>query len=200
MTQINRQTLTSTRAKIALVVALSLTVLTAGLGSLAVITDSLTGTVTYSTASIDLQADATNTFTKSFTFEPIVGGAPNWFGVDFSNAGNSELRFSMSATATGTGGLAASNIRFAVYDFDDATVNNCATRVGGTLLTVVTATVATGSFGSAAAGQQAGDRILAPAGHDILCFKYSTIAGQPNGGDTGSQTLTFAAESTFGNP
>ena len=57
-------------------------------------------------------------------------------------------------------------------------------------------------IGDATTGPQSGDRVLAPAATEQLCFDVSLPLGTGNGAENGSTTATFTflAEQTLANP
>ena len=73
---------------------------------------------------------------------------------------------------------------------------------GNTLFSAVVPTAGVNMVGDPTQGNQAGDRTLAAATSETLCFKASLPLATTNAyqGATSTYTFTFAAEQTSNNP
>jgi predicted ribosomally synthesized peptide with SipW-like signal peptide len=170
--------------------------LTAGgvASSLAIFTD--TETVdgnAFTTGSIQLSAAPATALLTASALMP--GDSVNGTLV-LSNAGTAQLRYAMTASTTNADGLGlASQLALAVR-----TQGTSCAAFDGTLL--YSGAIGSAAFGSPSAGAQAGDRTLAGATSETLCFRASlplaTGVGYQNASTTA--TFTFAAEQTANNP
>jgi hypothetical protein len=81
----------------------------------------------------------------------------------------------------------------------DTNTAGCANFNGTSLYT---GTLANGAFGDPTAGAQAGDRTLAGAASEVLCFAATLPSATGNAfqGATTTATFTFSAEQTANNP
>lgn len=185
--------------KIALsVVVVLTTIATLSISSLALFTD--TETVTgngFTTGTIDL---AVAPATAVVTLAAAAPGDQVTAPLTMTNGGSLDLRYSMTSTTT-EDVLAAElvlTVKSGVTTCDDS---NWATD-GTTLYSGVLGTTGTiGVFGSAAAGNDPGDRTLSAGNNEVLCVNVTlpiaTIVGQ---GVTSTATFTFDAEQTKNNP
>lgn len=177
--------------------ALALSLIGTAVASLAVITDQLLVTNNYSTMTVDLKGNGTQAVTFTIVIDPTNG---HYQPIDISNAGNSQLRYAMTTTATGSASITGHSGGWKVYSAASSAACLAGTPTvlisspaGGTMLNSV--------IGSPSPGQQAGDRILAAGAAEWLCL--ITNAGNnmvlaPS--DAATQTVTFHAENTAGNP
>lgn len=174
----------------------------AGQFSLALFTDQEIVAGTFSTGSIDL--DGTDIAGLTLTSSAMMPGDSVTDNVLISNIGTAQLRYSMSASSTNAD---AKNLRtvltLTVKTIDVITPGVPCDNFDGT--TVLAATVlgpTTVGFGSVAAGPQAGDRNLAAAASETLCFRVSLPSGTGNAYQSASTTTTFTfdAEQTANNP
>lgn len=175
-------------------VAASAGVLLAGMWgtSLAVFTDSATSDASFTSGDVDLAAAPA---TALFEVQDMAPGDVEFAGLTVTNDGSLDLRYAMSATPSGT---LADVLETAVW-----TGGTCdaAGYAGATALDSGTLTSGIG-FGSSAAGAQAGDRSLAPAASETLCFRVELPIGTGNTyqATSASATFTFDAEQTANNP
>ena len=119
--------------------------------------------------------------------------------LDVANLGTLPLRYAMTSTTTED--ILASElvltIKSGVTTCDDA---NWTTD--GTLLYsgILGSTGTTAVLGSNAQGAQAGDRTLAVATNEVLCFNVTLPMSAVAQGATTTATFTFDAEQTANNP
>lgn len=131
---------------------------------------------------------------------PMVPGDVSPMGtLTVTNSGNSTLRYAMTTAATNTDAKALRDQMTLIVKTKDTNTAGC-TNFNGTQL--YSGTLASGAFGDPTVGSQAGDRTLAGAASEVLCFQATlplatTIAFQ---GATTTATFTFTAEQTANNP
>ncbi len=170
---------------------LGLSVLSVGAGafSLAIFTDTAASTGTFAAGTVDI----TSSPTVAFTVTGMMPGDTNTQALTIANAGTASFRYSMAATATNTLG---SNLTLTVKTIG----TDCATFDGTTVLAATTLNGA--AIGSATQGAQAGDRTLAGASNEVLCFRVGLplATGDALQGGTSAATFSFAAEQTANNP
>lgn len=121
-----------------------------------------------------------------------------------SNTGTLGLRYAVSGTATDPDTKALRNqLQFTVYSNVSAANCTAGTVAGGTVLYGPTALGAGGTvFGNTAQGNQAGDRTLAAAASEPLCFVATLPLATGNAFQAATTTVsfTFDAEQTKNNP
>jgi len=170
---------------------LGLSVLSVGAGvfSLALFTDTSASTGTFAAGTVDI----TSSPTVAFTVSGMMPGDTNTQALTIANAGTASFRYSMAATATNTLGT--------TLTLTVKTLGTSCALFDGT--SVLAATALNGAaIGSAAQGAQAGDRVLAGASNEVLCFRVSLplATGDALQGITSAATFTFSAEQTANNP
>ena len=176
------------RLAVGAVLGLSVISLGAGAMSLAIFTDSAASTGTFTSGTIDI----TSSPTVAFTVSAMMPGDANTQALTIANAGTGELRYSLATVATTTLG---DTLTLAVKTEG----TNC-TAFDGT--TVLAATVLDGAaIGNPAQGADSGDRVLAAASNEVLCFRVSLPLATGNAlqGISSSVTFTFDAEQTANN-
>jgi hypothetical protein len=112
-----------------------------------------------------------------------------------SNTGTGALRYSMSSSSTNADGKGlAPQMTLAVK-----TLGTSCAAFDGT--SIYSGTLAAAAFGSPTAGAQAGDRSLAAAATETLCFRSALDISTPNAfqGAATTTTFTFDAEQTANN-
>ena len=187
------------RLAITAAVLLGLTTLLAAT-SLAVFTDTEANTGnTFASGGVDI---AVAPATAAVTLSPVLPGSRVTAPLLVTNSGVLDLRYAITSDTTEA--VLASALQLTVK----SGVTDC-TSTGfsatGTVLygpgplggaTTVPVT------GSVAQGQQAGDRTLAPAASETLCFDVSLPSTTGNGvaNLSTTATFTFSAEQTAGNP
>jgi len=162
----------------------------AGSSTLAIFTDSQNSTAAFSTGTIDLTASPTTVFTASGIFPGDSGSQT----VAVSNAGTGTLRYALTTSATNADGLGlGTQLQLTI------TAGTCP-GAGAPLYSA--AALGSGAFGNPAQGAHAGDRTLAGAASENLCFAWSLPSSTGNAfqGAATTATFTFAAEQTANNP
>lgn len=176
-------------ALLALTATSALAMIGAGAASLAVFTDSKASGGTWTAGTIILGVSPTTAFTAT----GIMPGATGNQTITVSNTGTGALRYALSSTSTNpdTKALAAQL---------DLTIQagTCAAPTA----TLFTGKLSAAALGSNAQGAQAGDRTVAAAATDNLCFAWSFPLASGNGyqSATTTTTFTFDAEQTANNP
>jgi hypothetical protein len=164
------------------------------LTSLALFTDTdALGANAFTTGTIALGLNPTTAILTSSALMP--GDTVNGTLV-VSNSGTAQLRYAMSSASTNTDskGLAA-QMTLTVKTLG----TSCAAFDGTTLYN---AALSAAAFGSNAAGAQAGDRTLAAAASETLCFRATLPLASGNGFQNAATTTTFTfdSEQTANNP
>jgi Camelysin metallo-endopeptidase len=164
--------------------------------SLAVFTDQQANTAnTFTTGSVSL-ADAPAS--ALITFANMAPGDSTDQALLMTNTGSLDLRYSMTTGATnGDGKNLANQLQLTVRT---KTGNPCTSHDGVVLYGP--GALSAGAFGSNAQGFQAGDRTLAAAGSETLCFEVDLPLATSNAYQTATTTATFTfdAEQTVNNP
>ena len=176
------------RFAIAAVLGLSVVSIGAGAMSLAIFTDSAASTGTFTSGTIDI----TSSPTVAFTISAMMPGDANTQALTIANAGTGALRYSLTTVATNTLGAA---LTLTVKTLG----TNCTTFDG---TTVLAATALNGAaIGNPAQGADSGDRVLAAATNEVLCFRVSLPLATGNAlqGISSAVTFTFDAEQTANN-
>jgi hypothetical protein len=179
------------RAGLILLLAAS-AALTVGTGAstLAIFPDSANATAAFSAGTVDLTTAPATVFTAN----GIYPGDSGIQTVTVGNGGTGTLRYAMSTSATNADGLGlAAQLELTI------TAGTCP-GAGGPLYGA--AALGSAAFGNPAQGAQAGDRTLAGAASEDLCFAWSLPTATGNGfqGAATTATFTFAAEQTANNP
>jgi hypothetical protein len=162
----------------------------AGASTLAIFTDSANASAAFSTGTVDLTAAPAAVFSAAGIYPGDSGSQT----VTVTNGGTGSLRYAMSTSATNADGLGlAAQLELTI------TAGTCPGS-GGPLYGA--ATLGSAGFGDAAQGAQAGDRTLAGASSEDLCFAWSlpSTTGDAFQGAATTATFTFAAEQTANNP
>jgi hypothetical protein len=177
------------RGILALLLGLTTVSLGAGMFSLAVFTDSDSSTGGFATGSIDIKSSPT----VAFNVTNLVPGDDVTQGLTIDNDGTIDFRYALTTTAT-----------TALGDALELTIKtegtDCAMFDGSTVLA---ATILDGAtVGDPTQGDDTGDRDLAAATNEVLCFRVSLPLGSGNTlqGLSSSATFTFDAEQTLNNP
>lgn len=186
-----------------------LAVLTVSAGtmmSLALFTDTETDDSSFTTGTIVL--DATKIDALELTVTNMMPGDTTRSPVTVENDGTSELRYAVSQTSTDDGKNLRGSLNLAVRTPDTGAGNTFAEDgdhcddADGTSVRASAAMGASGNVvGDPTSGSQSGDRTLAAAGSEVLCFYVSlpSSAGDSLQGATTTTTFTFAAEQTANN-
>lgn len=174
---------------VALLLGLTTLSLGAGLYSLAIFTDTDASTGTFATGTIDIKSSPT----VAFTISAMVPGDASTQALTIDNAGTAPLRYALTTTATNALGDALTLTVKALG-------TSCAAFDGTSVLAATALDGAT--IGNPAQGANAGDRTLATAASEILCFRVSLplATGNTLQGASSTATFTFDAEQTANNP
>jgi len=176
--------------RLALAAALGLSAISLGAGamSLAIFTDSAASTGTFTSGTIDI----TSSPTVAFTLAAMMPGDANTQALTIANAGTGALRYSLTTVATNTLGdaltLTVKTLGTSCAAFDGTTVLAATALDGATI-------------GNPAQGADSGDRALAAASSEVLCFRVTLplATGNTLQGVNSSVTFTFDAEQTANN-
>lgn len=174
----------------------------AGQLSLAVFTDQETVPGTFSSGSVILDDVKIDALTLSIA--GMVPGDTVTDDVVVENDGSVQFRYALSTTSTNpdTKGL-RDVLTLTVKTIDVTTPVTPCNDFDGTSVLAATVLGASGAgFGNPAVGSQAGDRVLAAAANETLCFRVTLPAGTGNAyqAATTTTTFTFDAEQTANNP
>ena len=179
------------RAGLVLLLAASAALtLGAGASTLAVFTDTANASAAFSAGTVDLTVAPATVFTASGIYPGDSGSQT----VTVANGGTGTVRYAMSTSATDADGLGlATELQLSV------TAGTCP---GGGAPLYGAAALGSAGFGNAAQGSQAGDRTLAGAATEDLCFAWSMPGTSGNGfqGAATTATFSFSAEQTANNP
>jgi spore coat-associated protein N len=177
------------RGILALLLGLTTVSLGAGMFSLAIFTDSAASTGTFATGTIDI----TSSPTVAFTVTNMVPGDTNTQALTIANAGTASLRYAMTADAT--------NALGAELTLTVKTIGTSCAAFDGTSVLAATSLDAA-AIGSPTQGPQAGDRTLAAAASEVLCFRVTLplTSNDTFQGANSAATFTFDAEQTANNP
>ncbi len=185
-----------------LIGALAVVSLGAGQLSLALFADQETVAGTFSSGSVildDVKIDA-----LTLTTAGMVPGDTVTDDVVVENDGSVQLRYALSTSSTNPDTKALRDVlTLTVKTIDVTTPGTPCDDFDGTSLLAATALGASGAgFGNPAAGAQAGDRTLAAAANETLCFRVTlpSATGNAYQSATTTTTFTFDAEQTSSNP
>ena len=192
------------RTKIALV-ALAFLAFAAAVTASALAIMTSTATVdgnTFTSGSVVISTDHPSTAIVSFSgMMPGDSVGPNPLVV--TNGGTAQLRYAISSAATNTDGLAfKDSLTLTIRTIDVTTPGVPCDNFDGTQLYSGDLDSTNGKLvGDATQGAQSGDRVLAGAASETLCFKVSFLSSAtgPAGAAT-TATFTFSAEQTSSNP
>ncbi|HUP55544.1 MAG TPA: TasA family protein [Methylomirabilota bacterium] len=182
--------------------ALGVVSLGAGQLSLALFTDQETVPGTFSSGSVildDVKIDALTLSTAG-----MVPGDTVTDDVVVENDGSVQLRYALSTSSTNADAKGLRDVlTLTVKTIDVTTPGTPCDNFDGTSVLAATVLGASGAgFGSPAVGAQAGDRNLAAAANETLCFRVTLPSGTGNAyqAATTTTTFTFDAEQTTNNP
>lgn len=172
----------------------------------AIFTDSAAvGSNAFSTGTVDLSTSVASDLV-SFTSPKMLPGDSIVDAVTVTNAGNVELRYAISSATTEN--VLAAQLDLTVWAEAaeaDATANTTCDSTAPTTVLYAAAdlgsTTGVNLVGDAAQGSQTGDRALAAAVSEILCFKVAlpTTTGNTFQNLSSTATFTFAGEQTANN-
>jgi hypothetical protein len=177
------------RGILALLLGLTTLSLGAGMFSLAIFTDTDDSTGSFEAGTVDIESSPA----VAFTVTAMVPGDSVTQALTIDNDGTASLRYALSTVASDPLGDALT--------LEIKTIGtDCATFDGTAVLAATTLDGA--GFGSSAQGAQAGDRTLAAAASEVLCFRVALPLATGNAlqAATSDVTFTFDAEQTANNP
>lgn len=179
----------------------------AGAMSIAYFGDSETDDATFTAGTIAL--DATKVDALTLTSSNMMPGDSITDDVTIENDGSSELRYAVSTSSTNADTKdVRSIVTLAIKTADTGAGNTFAEDADscddgtGTELRAATALGASSNvIGDPTQGSQTGDRTLASAGNEVLCFTVAlpTTAGDTYQAASTTTTFTFTAEQTANN-
>lgn len=152
------------------------------------------GANAFSTGNVDISTSVT---TALVTFSAMAPGDKVTAPITVTNAGTLALRYALSTAITGSTVLSDGltlGIKSGV-----TTCSNAGFGTDGTSL--YSGALTSGAIGSAAQGQQTGDRSLAASGTETLCFQVAlpSAAASSLQSLSSTATFTFASEQTANN-
>ena len=184
-------------------VAIGLLSMVGGLAGFAVFTDTASvGSNTFTTGTVDISTSPT---TALVTFSNMAPGDSVTNGITVTNAGSLALRYAITSTTT-------ENTLAAQLDqtiWDEAAEGDAGTACNATAPATVLygpadlgSTTGINAVGNPTQGAQAGDRTLASAASEVLCFRVELPSSTGNAFQSLTTTATFAfqAEQTVNNP
>ena len=181
---------------------LGVTSLGAGQLSLAVFSDQETVAGTFSSGSIILDDVKIDALTLSMA--GMLPGDSVTDDVVVENDGAVQLRYAVSTSSTDPDGKGLRGVlTLTVKTIDATTPGTPCNDFDGTSVLAATVLGASGAaIGDPAVGSQAGDRTLASAANETLCFRVTLPSGTGNAyqAATTTTTFTFDAEQTANNP
>jgi len=161
-----------------------------GAFSLAVFTDTDNASGAFTTGTVDIATSPATLFTVS----GIVPGDSGSATLTVANSGTAALRYAMTSSSTDTD---SKGLRDALLlEVRPGTCPTASAAIFGS------AAISGAAFGNPAQGAQGGDRTLAAAASEDLCFMWSLPLATGNGYQdaTTTTTFTFSAEQTANNP
>ena len=183
--------------------AIGLLATLSGIASLAVFTDTASvGSNTFTTGTVDITTSPT---TALVTFSGMAPGDSVTNGITVTNAGSLALRYAVTSTTTEN--TLAAQLDQTVWD--EAAEADAGTACNATAPATVLygpadlgSTTGINVVGSPTQGAQAGDRTLASAAREVLCFRVELPSSTGNAyqGLTTTATFAFQAEQTVNNP
>jgi spore coat-associated protein N len=191
---------TRRRFMVLLAAGLAVVSITAGATSLALFTSATTATAnTFSTGTVIL---TTTPASALITFAAMAPGDQVTAPVTVSNTGSLNFRYAISSAATNADAKGLKDQLVLTIKNNVTTCTNAAFGATGTVLYTGDLDSTAGKLvGDNATGAQAGDRALAPAGSEVLCFNASLPLATGNAfqNATTTATFTFDAEQTANN-
>ena len=184
----------------ATIVVLALFATLVTLGALAVFTSTASvGSNTFSTGTVTI---STSPVSALVTFSGMAPGDQVTNPITVTNTGSLALRYAVTSTTTEN--TLAAQLSLTIKS-GVTTCTNAAFGASGTVLygpTSLGTIAGTNVVGNPARGAQAGDRTLAAAANEVLCFNVSLplATGNTFQGLTTTATFAFQAEQTANNP
>lgn len=192
-----RKQINSTKARILAVLVFAIATVTAGAGSLALVTDHTIVNAPQQVETIVLTANGQKTLNIPLnTWRD--ANSKSYFPLLLRNAGNGELRYAVASTASGNSDLNSALLAAVKFNADPTrcTVDQWSGLGTGPISDV---TPDNFDFGNPAQGAQAGDRLLAPGQESMMCVELR-YAGGVTDGSVMNWTLNLYSESTYQNP
>jgi hypothetical protein len=192
------------KRKLALTIVACLMFVSGVVGStVALLTSTATvGSNTFTSGSVIIGTDHPSTAIVSFS-GMVPGDSVGANPLVVSNTGSAQLRYAISSVATNTDTLALKDaLTLTIKTIDVTTPGVPCDNFDGTQLYSGDLDFTNGKLvGDSTQGAQSGDRTLAAAASETLCFKVSfpSSATGPAGAAT-TATFTFSAEQTANNP
>lgn len=183
--------------------ALALATVASSAFSFALFTDQETVTGTFTSGTIVLDDAKVDALTLSTT--GMMPGDSVTDDVVIENDGTSQLRYALSTSSTNADTKdVRSQLTLTIKTIDVTTPASPCDNFDGTSVlasTVLFDGTTNAGFGSSATGAQTGDRVLAAAANETLCFRVSLPSATSNAyqGATTTTTFTFDAEQTVNN-
>ena len=164
--------------------------------TLALFTDQETNSAnTFTAGTVDISQSPTSALV---TYSNMAPGDSTVQALVLTNSGSLELRYAISTSATNADSLGlAAQLQLTVR----AKTSSACSAEDGTVL-YGPAALSSGAIGDATTGSQSGDRSLAAAASETLCFKVElpVASGNTYQGATTTATFTINAEQTRNNP
>lgn len=186
----------------ALISVLAIVSLGSSVMSLAAFTDQASVSAGFDTGTIVL--DGTKISGLVLTTTAMMPGDSVTDDVEIENDGTAQLRYAMTSSSTDADGKGLRTVLTLTIKTIDVTSpgSPCNDFDGSTTLYDAAIGATSASFGNPTAGAQAGDRTLAAAANETLCFRVHLPAGSGNTlqGASTTTTFTFGAEQTSSNP
>ena len=170
-----------------------------GSGASAFFTDSATISAnSFTTGTVDITASPA---TSAISFTNMVPGDSVTNPVTVANAGNNQLRYAISASATNTDSKGLKDQLALVIKTQDSG-GGCSAFTGTQVYSGDLDGASGTILGNPAAGSQTGDRTLNNGASEVLCFRASlpSAAGNASQGAATTATFTFDSEQTANNP
>ncbi len=180
----------------------ALTVASIGVGAVSLALFTSTATVpanTFSTGSVII---STNPTTALVTFSAMAPGDQVTAPITVSNDGTLVLRYAISSVATNADAKGLKDQLVLTVKSSVTTCTTAAYAASGTIVYTGDLDAAAGKLvGDVATGADIGDRTLAAAANEVLCFNVSLPSATGNAfqGASSTATFTFAAEQTKNN-
>lgn len=188
----------STKVRILAVLLFAVMTVTAGAGSLALLTDRAIVNMPQQVETIVITANNSHSLNIPLKTWREAGSEKNYQPIVLKNDGNGELRFSVASATSGNAALNAALEVSAKFNSDPT---RCTAAEWGGLGANGPSSVTPETFdiGDPAQGNQAGDRLLPPGGESMMCIETKYISPVTDGAVM-TWTADINAEQTFNNP
>lgn len=195
-------TRTRRRRRVLLILGAALTVATIGVGAASLAIFTSTANVPANTFTAGTVVISTNPASALVTIAAMAPGDQVTAPITVSNTGTLDLRYAISSVATNADGKGLKDQLVLTIKSGVATCTNAAYAATGTVEYTGDLDSTTGKLvGDAAQGADPGDRVLAAATSEVLCFHVSLPLATGNAfqAATTTATFTFDAEQTKNN-